>query len=71
MSLISIRNLHKTYGSTVAIDNLDLSLHKGEVVVILGASGCGKSTLMQMLSGSLKPKFGVSKSINKNMLMRN
>ena len=51
MSLISIRNLHKTYGSTVAIDNLDLSLHKGEVVVILGASGCGKSTLLRCVNG--------------------
>ncbi|OOR98882.1 glutamine ABC transporter ATP-binding protein [Haemophilus paracuniculus] len=51
MPLLSIRNLHKTYGETVAIPNLDLDLHKGEVVVILGASGCGKSTLLRCVNG--------------------
>ncbi|SSY80215.1 amino acid ABC transporter ATP-binding protein [Alysiella crassa] len=49
--LISIKNLHKKYGDTVAIPNLDLDLHKGEVVVILGASGCGKSTLLRCVNG--------------------
>lgn len=46
MPLLTIRHLHKTYGDTVAIPDLSLDLHKGEVVVILGPSGCGKSTLL-------------------------
>ncbi len=50
-TLISIKNLHKKYGDMVAIENLSLDLHKGEVVVVLGASGCGKSTLLRCVNG--------------------
>ena len=38
--LLEIRGLHKRYGETVALHNIDLTLHRGEVVVILGPSGC-------------------------------
>lgn len=51
MTLLHIQNLHKTYGDSVAIPNLSLSLQKGEVVVILGPSGCGKSTLLRCING--------------------
>lgn len=57
MPLLSIRNLHKTYGETIAIPSLNLDLHKGEVVVILGPSGCGKSTLLRCVNG-LEEKQG-------------
>lgn len=57
MPLLSIQNLHKKYGETVAINNLSLDLHKGEVVVLLGPSGCGKSTLLRCING-LEDKQG-------------
>ena len=57
MPLLTIRHLHKTYGDTVAIPDLSLDLHKGEVVVILGPSGCGKSTLLRCVNG-LEEKQG-------------
>lgn len=57
MPLLSIQNLHKKYGETVAINNLSLDLHKGEVVVLLGPSGCGKSTLLRCING-LEEKQG-------------
>lgn len=57
MALLEIQNLHKTYGENVAIDNLNLQLARGEVVVILGPSGCGKSTLLRCVNG-LEEKQG-------------
>lgn len=59
MPLLSIQNLHKKYGGTIAIKNLNLDLHKGEVVVLLGPSGCGKSTLLRCING-LEEKQGGS-----------
>lgn len=55
--LLEIRGLHKRYGETVALHNIDLTLHRGEVVVILGPSGCGKSTLLRCING-LEPIQG-------------
>ena len=49
--LLEIQGLHKTYGSTPVLDDINLTIHKGEVVVILGPSGCGKSTLLRCLNG--------------------
>ena len=55
--LLEIRGLHKRYGETVALHDIDLTLHRGEVVVILGPSGCGKSTLLRCING-LEPIQG-------------
>lgn len=59
MALLNIHHLHKRYGETVVLQSLDLALHKGEVVVILGPSGSGKSTLLRCING-LESKQGGS-----------
>jgi simple sugar transport system ATP-binding protein len=46
-----MRNITKTFGPVVANNRVCLSLHKGEILALLGENGSGKTTLMNMLSG--------------------
>jgi putrescine transport system ATP-binding protein len=48
---IVIRAVSKTYGGFTAVDNISLSIFKGEMFALVGASGCGKTTLLRMLAG--------------------
>ncbi|ASL42206.1 Arabinose import ATP-binding protein AraG [Burkholderia sp. AD24] len=50
--------LTKQFGATLALSNLDLSIHAGEVVALMGANGAGKSTLVKILSGVYAPDGG-------------
>jgi ABC-type polar amino acid transport system ATPase subunit len=49
--LIAIQNVVKRFGTSTVLDGVDLAVHPGEVVAILGASGSGKSTLIRCLNG--------------------
>jgi len=49
MSAITITNLTKTYGNLSAVDNLNLSIEKGELFALLGVNGAGKTTTIKML----------------------
>ena len=51
MALLEIKNVIKYYGNVQALKGINLSVEKGEVVVILGPSGCGKSTLLRCING--------------------
>ena len=50
MSIISIRNLKKSYENHVILENIDLDVHAGEVISIIGPSGTGKSTLLRAIN---------------------
>lgn len=56
--MIEIKNLSKHFGPKVAVDNLSLSVQKGEVLGFLGPNGAGKSTAMRMITGYLPPTSG-------------
>lgn len=55
---ISIRGLNKHYGSTIALDGVDLDIRPGEVLGIAGPNGAGKSTLVRIIAGEEKPDGG-------------
>ena len=51
MSVIEVRNLHKSYGVLEAVDGVDLSIERGEIFAILGPNGAGKTTTVEILEG--------------------
>ena len=55
---IEAKNLKKSFGDFVAVDNINLTVERGEVVGFLGPNGAGKSTTMKMLTGFLEPDGG-------------
>ncbi len=58
--IIELRNITKSYGSVFALGGVDLKVHPGEVVGLLGDNGAGKSTLIKILAGVVKPTSGRS-----------
>jgi ABC-2 type transport system ATP-binding protein len=56
--MIEVRDLSKVYGDRTAIDRLNFSIAKGEVVGFLGPNGAGKSTTMKIITGYMAPSSG-------------
>src|SRR5262250_2050382 len=56
--VIRAEGLTKRYGGTVAVDHIDLDVHAGEIVGILGPNGSGKTTTILMLLGLTEPTEG-------------
>ncbi len=52
------KGLSKRFGRRTVLDGLDLTVHTGEVLVLLGENGAGKSTLMRCALGLLRPDGG-------------
>lgn len=58
--LASLRNVHKKYGATIALQGLDLDVRRGELVAVLGPNGAGKSTTIALLLGLQRPDSGAA-----------
>jgi NitT/TauT family transport system ATP-binding protein len=55
---IELKSVYKRFGSYLAIDNLSMTVHKGEIVALLGRTGAGKSTVMSLLMGTIAADAG-------------
>ncbi len=55
---IRLRNVRKTYGELVAVDDVSFDVGQGEILVLLGASGCGKTTTLRLVAGLERPDSG-------------
>ncbi len=67
MSYVVIEGLHKMYGASTVLSNIDMMIEKGEFVTLLGPSGCGKSTILRIIAGLTDATSGAVKIEEKNM----
>ncbi|MBZ9559395.1 MULTISPECIES: ATP-binding cassette domain-containing protein [unclassified Modicisalibacter] len=58
LPMIEMRNVSKHFGNVIALNDISLKVHAGEVMCLLGDNGAGKSTLIKTLSGVHKPSHG-------------
>lgn len=65
--MIAATGLTKRYGPLVAVDNIDLAVHRGDIYGFLGANGSGKTTTLRMLLGLVLPTSGSIQLLNESM----
>lgn len=56
--ILEIKDLHVSYGAIHALKGINIDVHEGEIVALLGANGAGKTTTLKTLSGLVEPKSG-------------
>src|SRR5690554_3882578 len=56
--LINLKNISKSFGETMVLDNLNLYIRENEFLTLLGPSGCGKTTTLRIIGGFEKPNKG-------------
>jgi ABC-2 type transport system ATP-binding protein len=59
-SVVTIKNLTKTYGDFVAVNEISFEVHPGEIFGLLGPNGAGKTTTLECLEGLRQPDGGES-----------
>jgi len=57
--IIQLTNISKHYGDVTAVDYIDCTVQRGEILVLLGPSGCGKTTTLRLIAGLERPDTGM------------
>ena len=58
LAIVVLQDIHKSFGPEVVLDQLDLQLHAGEKVGMVGANGSGKTTILNLITGKIAPDIG-------------
>ena len=58
-AIITVENLRKTYGATVAVDDISFEVAEGEIFGLLGPNGAGKTTTVEILQALRQPDAGI------------
>jgi len=66
--IVEVRNLIKRYGNKLAVDNMNLTIEKGEIIGLLGPNGAGKTTLINSIIGITEIQSGEINIFGKSML---
>jgi len=56
--MLRLINIQSFYGNICALKNINLEIHEGEIITLIGANGAGKTTTLMSISGIIKPKLG-------------
>lgn len=67
MSIVTLNDIHVSFGSEIVLNKLELQLHPNEKVGMVGANGSGKSTIFKLITGQIKPDIG---KVNKQKGLR-
>ncbi|HWK23809.1 MAG TPA: ABC transporter ATP-binding protein [Ureibacillus sp.] len=65
--MLKLSNVETYYGQIQALKGIDLEVHEGKIITLLGANGAGKSTTMKTIAGLLKPKKGNVEFLGENV----
>ena len=66
--IVSLENISLSFGKRKILDNISFKINHGEILGMLGPNGVGKSTIFNLITGLLKPDFGIIKINNTNVL---
>ena len=58
MAIVTLQDIHVAFGPEIVLDHLDLQLHPGEKVGMVGANGSGKTTILRLITGQVTPDMG-------------
>src|ERR1044071_1161847 len=64
MAFLDLQNVRKGFGQSIAVENFNLEVERGEFISFLGPSGCGKTTTLRMIAGFETPTSGTIKINN-------